>query len=138
MRIVGLDLGASHIEFCEAEGRQGPAAVGTSIRGAQAIAGAGHGAGTRGVRGCREGWRVYDSLVEWGHEAVMIDTTRVKQIGVGQHRRKNDAIDAEVIGTKRWSQGGIRRRTCFRPLAETFEVVCTCEPRWWKPGRSSS
>jgi len=46
---------------------------------------------------CREGWRVYDSLVEWGHEAVMIDTTRVKQIGVGQHRRKNDAIDAEVI-----------------------------------------
>jgi transposase len=27
----------------------------------------------------------------------MLDTTRVKQLGVGQHKRKNDAIDAEVI-----------------------------------------
>jgi transposase len=27
----------------------------------------------------------------------MLDTTRIRQIGVGQHRRKNDAIDAETI-----------------------------------------
>jgi transposase len=27
----------------------------------------------------------------------MLDTTRVRQIGVGQHQRKNDAIDAEAI-----------------------------------------
>ncbi len=27
----------------------------------------------------------------------MLDTTRVRQMGVGQHRRKNDAIDAEAI-----------------------------------------
>jgi hypothetical protein len=27
----------------------------------------------------------------------MLDTTRVRQIGVGHHCRKNDAIDAEVI-----------------------------------------
>jgi transposase len=27
----------------------------------------------------------------------MLDTTRIRQIGVGQHRRKNDAIDAEAI-----------------------------------------
>jgi transposase len=27
----------------------------------------------------------------------MLDTTRVRQIGVGQHKRKNDAIDAEAI-----------------------------------------
>jgi transposase len=27
----------------------------------------------------------------------MLDTTRIRRIGVGQHRRKNDAIDAEAI-----------------------------------------
>jgi transposase len=27
----------------------------------------------------------------------MLDTTRIRQIGVGQHKRKNDAIDAEAI-----------------------------------------
>ncbi len=27
----------------------------------------------------------------------MLDTTRIRQIGVGQHKRKNDAIDAETI-----------------------------------------
>jgi len=26
----------------------------------------------------------------------MIDTTRVRRLGIGQHGRKNDAIDAEV------------------------------------------
>jgi transposase len=45
----------------------------------------------------REGWHVYDQLQQWGHEAIMLDTTRIRQIGVGHHRRKNDAIDAEVI-----------------------------------------
>jgi hypothetical protein len=31
----------------------------------------------------------------------MLDTTRVRRIGVGHHRRKNDAIDAEVIAMAR-------------------------------------
>jgi transposase len=40
---------------------------------------------------------VHDKLKEWGHESLMIDTTRVRRLGIGQHGRKNDAIDAEVI-----------------------------------------
>jgi len=36
-------------------------------------------------------------MAEWGHEPLMLDTTRVRQLGIGQHGRKNDAIDAEVI-----------------------------------------
>jgi hypothetical protein len=39
---------------------------------------------------------VHDTLVSWGHEAKMIDTTRVRAMGVGHHKRKNDAMDAEV------------------------------------------
>jgi len=48
---------------------------------------------------CREGWYVADRLTAWGHEPVMVDTTRVKQLGIGQHGRKNDRIDAEVLAT---------------------------------------
>jgi transposase len=48
---------------------------------------------------CREGWYVAQRLSEWGHEPVMVDTTRVKQLGIGQHGRKNDRIDAEVLAT---------------------------------------
>lgn len=36
-------------------------------------------------------------LERWGHTPLMLDTTRVRRIGVGQHKRKNDAIDAETI-----------------------------------------
>jgi transposase len=47
---------------------------------------------------CREGWYVHDKLERWGKEPVMLDTTRVRRIGVGEHGRKNDAIDADAIG----------------------------------------
>ena len=46
---------------------------------------------------CREGWYVHDKLREWGHDPRMLDTTRVRQMGVGQHGRKNNPIDAEAI-----------------------------------------
>jgi transposase len=48
---------------------------------------------------CREGWYVAERLSAWGHEPVMVDTTRVRQLGIGQHGRKNDRIDAEVLAT---------------------------------------
>jgi transposase len=45
----------------------------------------------------REAWHVHDVLAKWGHEPKLVDTTRVQAIGVGQHGRKNDALDAEAI-----------------------------------------
>jgi transposase len=42
---------------------------------------------------------VADQLTTWGHEPVMVDTTRVRQLGIGHHGRKNDRIDAEVLAT---------------------------------------
>jgi transposase len=44
----------------------------------------------------REAWHVHDVLAGWGHEPVIVDTTRLKTIGIGQHGRKNDALDAEA------------------------------------------
>jgi len=46
---------------------------------------------------CREAWYVHALVTGWGQNAVMIDTTRVRRIGVGEHGRKNDRIDAEAI-----------------------------------------
>lgn len=98
MRSVGLDLGVRHIAFCEV--RDGNVVDRTSVRSLSALAsriGPNTPAARVGFEACREGWHVHDKLKEWGHEPHMLDTTRVRQIGVGQHRRKNDAIDAETI-----------------------------------------
>jgi transposase len=98
MRIVGLDLGARHIAFCEVS--QGKVIGKGSVRRLSELKdllGPERGQARVAFEACREGWHVHDTLTEWGHEPLMLDTTRVRQIGVGHHRRKNDAIDAEVI-----------------------------------------
>lgn len=46
---------------------------------------------------CRGGWDIHDRLEAAGHKVVMLDTTRLAQVGIGQHGRKNDRIDADRI-----------------------------------------
>lgn len=98
MRSVGLDLGACHIAFCEV--RDGVVVRKSSFRrlsDLRAVLGPDSEPARVAFEACREGWHVHDRLKEWGHEPLMLDTTRVRRIGIGQHGRKNDAIDAEVI-----------------------------------------
>jgi transposase len=98
MRRIGLDLGARHIAFCEVA--EGVVVERASVRGFGELASR-LGPKTTPARvafeACREGWHVHDMLVKWGKEPVMLDTTRVRALGVGQHGRKNDALDAEAI-----------------------------------------
>lgn len=98
MRSVGLDLGARHIAFCEV--RDGRVMRKRSYRRLSELVSE-LGPETARARvafeACREGWVVYEQLKAWGHEPLMLDTTRVRRLGVGQHGRKNDALDAEVI-----------------------------------------
>jgi transposase len=49
------------------------------------------------IEACREAWHVHDLLVKWGNEVVVSDTTRRKRVGIGEHGRKNDRIDAEQL-----------------------------------------
>lgn len=96
MRSVALDLGGK-ITFCEVS--DGEVVVRKTVKAFEDL---------RGVLGpqtpqarvafeaCREGWWVADRLEEWGHEPVMVDTTRVRQLGVGQHGSKTDHKDAKV------------------------------------------
>lgn len=49
------------------------------------------------LEACREAWYLYDLFVGWGHEVWIVDTTRARKLGIGEHKRKNDRIDAETL-----------------------------------------
>lgn len=98
MRIVALDLGLRTTDWCEvkdgvviARGRVG------RVQELVGVLGPNQPPARVGFEACREAWAVNDRLREWGNEPVMLDTTRVRAIGVGSHGRKNDRMDAEVL-----------------------------------------
>lgn len=97
MRSVCLDLGARHIAFTEVVGgkvtKRGSAQRFSELTD---LLGPETPPARVAFEACREGWHVHDTLVSWGKEAFMLDTTRVTQIGIGHHKRKNDAIDSEA------------------------------------------
>jgi transposase len=98
MRRVGLDLGVRHIAYCEV--KDGKVIDRATVRSFSQLAsriGPESPAAHVAFEACREGWHVHDKLKSWGHEPHMLDTTRIRQIGVGHHKRKNDPIDAETI-----------------------------------------
>jgi transposase len=93
-----LDLAAKKISFCEVSdgnvvGRTTVRAVG----GLEDRLGPGQPRARVAIEACREAWVVHDMLSAWGHEVLLVDTTRVKQLGIGHHGRKTDRIDAEVL-----------------------------------------
>jgi transposase len=45
-------------------------------------------------------------LRSWGNDVVLVDTTRSRRLGIGQHGRKTDRIDAEVLALA-LERGGI-------------------------------
>lgn len=97
MRSVALDLGRK-ITFCEvSEGKVLRRATVASFEGLERLLGPRTPPARVAIEACREVWHVERRLREWGHEPLVVDTTRVKQLGVGQHNRKNDRIDAEVL-----------------------------------------
>ena len=98
MRRVGLDLGVRHIAYCEVvDGKVVDRTTVTSLSQLSGRLGPGTAPARVAFEACREAWAVHDKLAEWGHDPRMLDSTRVRQMGVGQHCRKNDPIDAEAI-----------------------------------------
>jgi transposase len=94
---VGLDLGAK-ISYCEVKDSKvvKRATVG-GIAELVHLLGPNTPSAKVAFEACREAWLVYDQLLAWGHEPLMIDTTRARSLGIGQHKRKTDRIDAETI-----------------------------------------
>jgi transposase len=98
MRNIGLDLGAKKISFCEVEDGKVLARRTVSVLSAlDDVLGVNAPKARVAIEACREAWHVHDELVGRGHEVKLVDTTRVKKLGIGQHGRKTDRIDAEVL-----------------------------------------
>lgn len=98
MRIVALDLGGAKISYCEVnDGQVVERATVKSLSELTPLLGPNTPPAKVAFEACREAWVVHDQLQSWGHQPWMLDTTRVRQLGIGQHRRKNDRIDAETM-----------------------------------------
>ena len=102
MRSVGMDLGARHIAWCEVADeaviRRGSVRRLSEL---EPLLGAATSPARVAFEACREAWHVHDVMVAWGKKPVLLDTTRIRRVGVGQHGKKNDSIDAETIAMAR-------------------------------------
>jgi transposase len=98
MRIVGLDLGVRKISFCEVVDQKvvGRATV-DGVQGLERLLGPGTPKARVVFEACRTAWHVHQQMLDWGHEPVMLDTTRSRGYGIGARGRKNDRNDAEAI-----------------------------------------
>lgn len=107
MRKVALDLGARKTAYCEVKnGLVVQRATVTSVSSLSSLLGPKEQPAVVAIEACREAWHVHDLLRSWGNEVVLVDTTRSRRLGIGQHGRKTDRIDAEVLALA-LERGGI-------------------------------
>ncbi len=98
MRTVALDLGARKICLCEiSDGAVVRRVTARSLKDLDSLLGEGTAPARVAFEACREAWHVHDVLKARGHMPILIDTTRVHRIGVGQHGAKTDRRDAEAL-----------------------------------------
>jgi transposase len=98
MRTIGIDLGRKPAVCEVAEKKVVLRKTLPSTQDLVTVLGPGTGSPAEvAIEACREAWAVADWLKEWGHRPILVDTTRSKQMGIGQHNRKNDRIDAETL-----------------------------------------
>lgn len=107
MRKVALDLGSRKTTYCEVAGGQvSRRETVTTIESLHPLLGPEQPPATVAIEACREAWHVHDLLSSWGNHVLLVDTTRSRQLGIGQHGRKTDRIDAEVLA-RAVERGGI-------------------------------
>lgn len=98
MRNVALDLGKREIAWCEVANDD---VIGRGIAHTyddlEKVLGADREPARVGFEAGRQALHVRDWLEARGHTPVMLDTTRVRAIGVGANKRKNDRSDAECL-----------------------------------------
>lgn len=107
MRKVALDLGTRKTTYCEVrDGQVVQRATVTAVQSLESLLGREQPPAVVAIEACREAWYVHDLLTGWGNEVVLVDTTRSRRLGIGQHGRKTDRIDAEVLA-RALERGGI-------------------------------
>jgi len=98
MRMVALDLGGKKTSYCEvSKGTVIQRITVSELESLRPLLGPEQPPARVAIEACREAWHVHDRLVEWGNQPVLVDTTRRQRVGIGEHGRKNDRIDAEKL-----------------------------------------
>jgi transposase len=98
MRSVALDLAVRKISYCEVEaGNVVARRTVTSLSSLKELLGPECLPARVAIEACREAWHVHAELTRWENEVLLVDTTRVRQLGIGGHGRKTDRIDAEIL-----------------------------------------
>jgi transposase len=93
-----LDLGLRKVCFCEVkDGKVIARRTVGSITELADVLGPETESAKVAIEACREAWAAMTALEGWGHWPLLVDTTRVRRLGVGEHGRKTDRIDAEVL-----------------------------------------
>jgi transposase len=93
MRSVALDLAVRKISYCEIEaGQVLVRRTVTALSSLKDLLGPGCCPARVAIEACREAWHVHAELTSWGNDVLLVDTTRVRQLGVGAHGRKTDRI----------------------------------------------
>ena len=123
MRNVALDLGVKKTSYCEvANGKVVQRATVTQVESLSTLLGTGEPPARVAIEACREAWFVHDLLMSWGNEVLIVDTTRCRQVGVGQHQRKTDKLDAEVLA-RAVEHGGIPQAHVLSPARRELRRV---------------
>ena len=123
MRNVAVDLGGKKTTYCEvSQGKVVQRATVSHISALESLLGPETGPAKVAIEACREAWHVHDQLVEWGNEVVLVDTTRSRQIGIGQHGRKTDRIDAEALAFA-LARGGVPKAHVLSPARRELRRV---------------
>ena len=118
MRSVALDLAVRKIAYCEVQrGQVLSRRTVSSLEGLRDLLGPACPSSRVAIEACREAWHVHAELTRWGNEVVLVDTTRVRRIGVGEHGRKTDRIDAEKLALA-LEQGGLPKAHLLSPARQ--------------------
>ena len=97
MRNVALDLG-KRISYCEVRSKTVVARkTVNSVEELDQLLGVDKPLARVAIEACREAWAVARWLKARRHTVLLVDTTRVRALGIGHHNRKTDRIDAEVL-----------------------------------------
>jgi transposase len=122
MRSVALDLAVRKISFCEIEaGKVLVRRTVSSLSSLKELLGPGCMPARVAVEACREAWHVHAELTKWGNEVLLVDTTRVRRLGVGDHGRKTDRIDAEILA-RAVESGGLPKAHLLSPARQQLRA----------------
>jgi transposase len=115
VRKVALDLGKKKTTYCEVNNGAVLRRLSVSdVASLETVLGPQQPEALVAIEACREAWYVHDLLQSWGNQVVMVDTTRSRQIGIGQHGRKTDRLDAEALA-RALERGGIPKAHVLSP-----------------------